>query len=261
MIRVMKRNNGNLKPDKRAIIEFIKSEFPGHTDLEFPDEIPGSTKEIDAIVQLDGERIAIEHTRIVRYEHETASNVQFGSIKAELIKSCEVPSCGSFSVFLPCVDFGGRKDQRKLLKVLLDQLPSALKLVQIGEGMDLPLNGFPFKAWIHRRKSETSEIVFKQFNPEGPGQYPKTAQSISKKLDKLFPYKSKGFKTLLLLESIRGDSDSFLVIDSLLGYEEKNKIRLDRLFEILHEQNEVVNFCEYKLESYRNMYHRPKEYN
>lgn len=255
----MKSSNSELKPDKKAIIEFVESEFPGHTALEFPDEVPGSNKEIDALVQQNGEKIAIEHTRIVRYEHEAASNAQFKSIKAELEKSCKVPDCGAYSVFLPCVDYGGKKQQRKLLKVLSDKLQNALKSVQIGEGLDVQLDGFPFKAWIHRRVSETSVVVFRQFNPEGPGQFPKTAQNINKKLDKLLPYKSKDCKTLLLLECVSGDSDSFLVIDSLLSYEKKNKVCLDRLFEIIHERNEVVNFCEYKLESYRNMFHNSKE--
>ncbi len=243
----MRTDSTGLKPDKRVIKDFIDSEFSGYSYLTWPDEEPGSNKEIDALFRFHEEWIAVEHTRIVRFEHEIVSDKQFQFIKKELKKRCEVPEEGSYVISLPCVNFGSKLKQEKLIKALVSCIPRAYKSVPLGRGVYFHIDGFPFKVWIYHRSMDLSGFEFRQSNPEGPNQYPNTDNSIGEKLSKLMLYGKKKCKTILLLENTVGNSDPFIVRDSIFKYEAENKVLLDRLIEIVHGPSGSINYCEYEL--------------
>jgi hypothetical protein len=241
-----------MKPDKLGILNFLDSYRSGYTDLKFPDEArtPSACGEIDATFFMNGERFALEHTRVVRFEGEYRSVQQFIEMRNELERRApNVSHC--VDVFIPFRDYGNAKQRKGIIDCIINQLPQALATMGDENSMYLPIEQQPWKAWIYRDPKEKTGLRFLQFNPDGKDQFPKLTEHIYKKLSKLIPYKTAGFKTLLLLETRLG-GDSFLTSRAFLSFERKTGKQIDEVWEYSPKRGDRSEECtSYELDSYR----------
>ena len=239
-----------MRQDEKIYRKFVEDNFPNHTDLEIPEKTPGADREIDATFTSNGTKYALEHTRIVRFEHEARSNAQFKKMRDQLHTQVK-PILGlPISAWLPCRNYGDQENQRRIVKTVSEILAESTPSIDELKILEIPLEGQDIFLRVYWRKQDGEGFRFRQLNPEGKVQFPNTARKIEEKLGKLAPYKVKGFRILLLTETLARDAHPHPVIGPLLTFERTKGIALDELWEVQPASN-FSRYTSYELDSFR----------
>jgi len=162
----------------------------------YPDMVPGSSGDIDAIAEGPSGRLAIEHSSIDSVPHQRADDAAFAPFVRAVLEVVEGIFTFRAVVTLPArCTFAGRA------AVLSNWLLRNLPAMQDGHGYHA-VEGLPYRVHVWKRSEGWHPVVrVCRFAPEDYALPERLAVLLDRKTKKLKRYASQGYRTVLLIEN------------------------------------------------------------
>jgi len=185
--------------DKKVVVLFVQyladSLYPGLKIEKFPDEeVPG---DIDAIAG----QVAIEHTSIDTIPHQSRDAAWFLESVGSLKQEFEGKLPFRLLLTLPYTGIQRGQDWQELRTALQKWIEDESVKLPEGSHIISCIPGVPFE--FRARKTHTGKrgLLLSRFTPENSDFPSRLRDHLDRKIAKLAPYKGKGKKTILLVES------------------------------------------------------------
>lgn len=187
--------------DKQVIQLFVeyleKAKEPGLKIDSFPDEANRNTQDIDALAG----GYAIEHTSVDTLPEQRKHTAWFMNAVGELEQefSDELP----FLLMITIEYFDVKKGQnwRKIRDELKKWILNDSMKLSFGNHRVTNIPGVPFTLMIKKLRDSRPGIRFSRYSIDDKTLPNRLRELIERKSEKLRPYKEKGYKTILILES------------------------------------------------------------
>jgi hypothetical protein len=189
-------------PDDKVVVDAFVSHLRqnGYPHLEVdrrPDEENRESPDIDAIAG----PFAIEHTSIDTVANQRRDSDRFGQIVRGLEDELSPKLHYRLNITLPYEGIQLGQDWSKLRELLREwiinespNLPDGLHLLN-----DVP--GIPFDLQVMKGTNRRPGLFFARFAPEDSSLQNRLSFQLTRKVQKLIPYKKVGYTTILLVES------------------------------------------------------------
>jgi hypothetical protein len=193
-----------------------------------PDEENSTTKDIDAIAECNGIRIAIEHTSIDTVPKQREDSVRFLKVFSIIEDQLRGTVTDRICIAVPFYAIPNKVSWSKLQKTLKDWLEKTILNIPYGSD-EYDILGLPFKIRINKHASEKPSFRIVRDTPNDSTLSERVGNSINRKLQKLVPYKKQEYKTCLLIEN---DDIALMSLDLMVS---SIKVIIDREIGLISE--------------------------
>lgn len=211
----------------------------------WPDKLNRSSKDIDAIAEGDDIRIAIEHTTIDTVNKQREDSDRFMKVFKEIETHLFTKVADKIRLTVDFYVVQNKINWQKLQQTLKDWLEKNIPTLPFGSAYhNIP--NIPFKVHINKQASINPSFRIGRFPPENKTLPKRIASSISRKMEKLAPYKKKGYKTFLLIENNDIALMSLALLKSSVKIVMKKKL-VKELDEIWYADTSIPNDLEFQV--------------
>lgn len=180
--------------DRAVVIAFVS--FLGLDIDGFPEDDKDEPFKIDALAG----PYAVEHTSIDIAQDQRGHEAQF----QRLIGPLEEEFCGllsnRLSIRMPYASFAIGFPGNEMTDALRRWLRSEAPALPLGTH-DVSISGLPYESKVWVKASRAGGVFFSRHAPDDSDVGIRLATVISRKMKKLAPWRTRGYQTLLLIES------------------------------------------------------------
>lgn len=188
--------------DDRSVVDFFVGYLRdnGHPGLEIdrrPEDEPSEPYKIDAIAG----PFAIEHTSVDTIANQRRDSHWFmqavGGLEAEV--SPEVPY--RLRITLPYEGVRRGQDWAEIRNAFKEWIANSSNVLADGQHSIREAPGIPFEFRVNKVTAARHGVIFSRLAPDNSDLPDRVRDQLSKKAEKLAPYKGDGYTTVLLVES------------------------------------------------------------
>jgi hypothetical protein len=188
--------------DRQVINEFIthlnKNGYPGIKVDRWPEDENRSSPDIDAIAN----NIAIEHTSIDTVENQRRDDSWFLKALGDLESELKGQFHFRLRVTIPYDAIQTGQDWYRIKTKFRSWLLNQTSALNEGSHFIQNVDEIPFSFWVKKSINREPALIFYRTSPTVVNSLSdRLYKLLNSKIKKLEPYKSKGFKTILLIES------------------------------------------------------------
>jgi len=164
--------------------------------VSYPDMVPGKDKEIDAVAEGSGIRLAIEHTSVDSFAEQRADDVYFREFATYL----EQNLAGQFPGWEIWITVYTGQKYKAVSEIICKWLVESIPLLPKGfSRQEVPGTGV--EVAVEKTTSSDPLLYVARFPPQDRSLTTRVADQLEPKARKLLPYREGGYRTILLVES------------------------------------------------------------
>lgn len=187
--------------DQNIIEQFVEhlasSTHPGLVVNRWPDKENRRSQDIDAIAG----QFAIEHTSIDTVPDQRMRSAQFMQVVGELESELSPLLTARLRITFEWEAVDKGQDWRAINRMLREWILKEAEALPDGGSTVQSIPGIPFRLHVNKASDRPPGLRFRRSPPDDDTLPGRLQAQLSQKLAKLEPYRGKGFKTLLLIES------------------------------------------------------------
>lgn len=188
----------------------------------WPDKNNSSSADIDALVEVPGIKIALEHTSIDTLPDQRLDSARFVRLNTELMNQLDGKFSDRVIVAIPFYALQPGQDWSAIRETLENWLLATVPTLQHGSS-NHNVPGLPFKIYIEKRDSDDPRFILCRTAHDDNTLPARMQDLVERKARKLLPYAHDGYDTFLLIES--GDialMDTELMVSAVEAALERN---------------------------------------